>query len=143
MDTATVKYIDSMAFTANVDNSEISIPLDATAQHGGRNDGFRPKPLMLVALAGCTGMDIASLVKKMRVEITDLQIDTEADKSDQMPIVYTAIRLTYRFTAPTDADADKLRKIVEMSQERYCGVAQMVRSFAKLSYTIVLNGKSL
>lgn len=129
-----------MAFTASIEGSPITIALDAKPENGGAGNGITPKPLMLIALAGCTGMDIASLIKKMRVEITDLQIDTEAEKSDGMPMVYTEIRLIYRFTAPTDAAADKIKKIVEMSQERYCGVAEMVRHFAKLSYTITLNG---
>lgn len=143
MEKASVKFVENMAFTASVEGSSTTIPLDANAEHGGSGNGLRPKPLMLVALAGCTGMDIASLIKKMRVEISGFEIDTEAEKSDDMPVVYTEIRLIYRFTALADDVADKLKKIVDMSQERYCGVAAMMRHFAKLSYSIVLNGKTI
>lgn len=138
MEKINVKWDEAMSFTASVDGFEIK--LDAAAEHGGSNLGPRPKPLMMVALAGCTGMDIASLAKKMRVQLASFDIDVEAEKSEEMPVVFTSMTLIYKFMAD-EADTDKIIKMVTMSQERYCGVAAMLSKATTLGYRIELNGK--
>lgn len=140
MDQISVDYQQDMSFTAHVEN--FSIDLDANTESGGKDSAMRPKPLMLVALAGCTGMDIASLARKMRVEIEKLTIEASAEKSEEMPVVYTSATLTYHFTAQ-EQHRDKIIKMVDMSQERYCGVAAMMRMICPLSYTILLNGEKI
>lgn len=138
MEKVNVKWDEAMAFTASVDGFELK--LDASPENGGQNSGPRPKPLMLVALAGCTGMDIASLSKKMRVILRTFNVDVEAEKSTEMPIVFTSMTLIYRFEAE-ESDRDKIIKMVTMSQERYCGVAAMLTKATELSYRIELNGE--
>lgn len=140
MDKVTIDYQQNMSFVANV--NDFKIELDAKIENGGSELGPTPKPLMLTALAGCTGMDVASLARKMRVEIEKLTIEASAEKSETMPVVYLSVDLTYNFTA-ADQSADKIRKIVDMSQERYCGVAAMFRMICPLSYSVVLNGKKI
>lgn len=137
MDSITLKWKSAMAFDANIDGTELVI-----ASPDSVDKGLRPKPLMLVALAGCTGLDVASLVAKMRVELTDLQIDTSAEKSETIPTVYTSFALTYRFYG-TDVSTEKLIKIVTMSQQRYCGVSEMLHRVAPLSYRILLNDQQI
>lgn len=133
MDSITLKWKSAMAFDTNIDGMDLVI-----ASPDSVDKGIRPKPLILVALAGCTGLDVASLVAKMRVELTDLQIDTSAERSTEIPTVYTSFALTYRFYG-TDVSVEKLIKIVTMSQQRYCGVSEMLHRVAPLSYRIMLN----
>lgn len=130
-----IDWKSDMAFDANV-NGQV-IPLDAP-QDGSEPVGVRPKPLMLVALAGCTSMDVASLIKKMRLNVKSLSVDISAQKSDQMPIVYTNFHLDFFFVAPED-HKERIIKIVSNSQEKYCGVADMLRKIAPISYNVHLN----
>ncbi|MEG1665166.1 MAG: OsmC family protein [Mucinivorans sp.] len=132
-----VNWKENMAFEANVNGFKLN--LDATAENGGSATGMTPKPLLLVALAGCTGMDIASLAKKMRVQLGSLTIEAQADKSETMPIVYTAMRLIYHFEAQK-LFRDKIVKMVVNSQQKYCGVADMLRQCAPIDYRIMLGG---
>lgn len=140
MEQAHVKWESGMAFTASIEGYEIR--MDASPEFGGTNGGTRPKPLLLVALAGCTGMDIASLAQKMRVEIKTFEMDVQAQQSEEHPIVFTSITLIYRFTAKEE-DRDKIVKMVTLSQERYCGVAAMLSRATELNYRIELNGKKI
>lgn len=140
MEHVTLDFLGDMRFEAHVENHTITI--DASKEFGGAESGPRPKPLMLVALAGCTGMDVASLAKKMRVDIQSLTIEVQAEKSTDMPVVYTSFNVIYRFTA-AQTDAEKIKKIVDMSQERYCGVSAMMRQIAPLSYEIFIGDQKI
>ncbi len=104
-----------------------SLIMDAPPELGGDNSGPRPKPLLLSALAGCTGMDVVSILKKMRVEIDSLDIDVEADLTEEQPTHYTSMHVVYIFKG-TDLPLDKLEKAVELSRERYCGVSFMYKN---------------
>lgn len=95
MEQVKLEWKGGMQFDAQV--GEHTITLDGPEELGGMNIGARPKPLLLVALAGCTGMDIASLARKMRVEFERIEIEADAEKSDEIPVVYTAMTLKYRF----------------------------------------------
>ena len=129
----TVNWLDGMAFEAEV-NQHILI-MDAHEGVGGKDRGPRPKPLLLASLAGCTGMDVVSILDKMRVQTKGFRIDIEANLSEEHPKVYTDIRLIYIFSG-NDLPFDKLQKAVELSQEKYCGVSAMLKQSAKLEYEI-------
>lgn len=130
-----------MEFDAQV--GEHKIILDASEEHGGTNLGTSPKPLLLVSLAGCTGMDVMSLARKMRVEFEKFEIEVEAEKSDDIPSVYTSMKLIYKFETREDLSPEKPLKMVALSQERYCGVAHMLRKVSQLQYEVYLNGKRI
>lgn len=144
MEQLSLKWHGGMEYTADLDGHTIRI--DADGDSGGTNLGPRPKALILVALAGCTGMDIASLARKMRVEIEELEIKVEYEKSEEHPIVYTSIHLVYQFRVAdsmVESYTDKILKMVNLSQERYCGVSAMLRPSIPLSYSITINGKQI
>jgi putative redox protein len=101
--------------------------MDAPSELGGDDSGPRPKPLLLSALAGCTGMDVVSILKKMRVEIESLDIAVEANLTEEQPTHYTSMHVVYIFKG-TDLPLDKLEKAVELSRERYCGVSYMYKN---------------
>ena len=110
--------------------------MDGPPELGGDDTGPRPKPLLLSALAGCTGMDVVSILKKMRVEIESLDIDVEADLTEEQPTHYTSIHVVYIFKGK-DLPLDKLEKAVDLSRERYCGVSYMLKNAGiDISYEI-------
>ena len=123
-----------MAFTARQDGHEFAI--DAAAEFGGQDRGPRPKGLVLSGLAGCTGMDVVSVLQKMRVEFQGLTIRVEADLTTEHPKVFSRIHLQYVFQG-RDLPLDKLEKAVTLSQERYCGVSAMLRQVCPITWEII------
>lgn len=119
----------------NADTVGGSIKIDADANVGGEGKGVRPKALMLTSLAGCTGMDVVSLLKKMRAEVDNLEITVTGELTDEHPKYYHKVHVEYRFYGK-DFQKDKIEKSVKLSQERYCGVSEMFRKFADLTYEI-------
>lgn len=140
MEKISIDWQENMSFQAHADG--FNFFMDAAPGQGGQSGGIRPKLLMLVALAGCTGMDVAALTKKMRVEVSDLSIDVEGDKSDTSPPVFTAFRVLYRFKAHEEA-REKIIKMVEGSQQKYCSVSKMMRQIAPVTYEIWLNDEKI
>ncbi|MFN4082300.1 MAG: OsmC family protein [Bacteroidia bacterium] len=106
-------------FKAFVNDYEFSISGDANIA------GARPKPLLLASLAGCTGIDVVSLLAKMRVQYSDFSLDVSADLTEEHPKVYSVIYLTYNIKV-NDSDKDKVEKAVKLSEEKYCGVSAML-----------------
>jgi putative redox protein len=111
------------------------VVLDADQSVGGKGLGLRPKQLMLVSLSGCTGMDVASLLKKMRAEVEDFRVEVVAELTDEHPKVYKKVVVHYYFSDKS-YKKDKIEKAVDLSVNRYCGVFEMFRGFADISYQI-------
>ena len=128
-----VRWTGNMAFETEVAGHKIV--MDADLESGGEDTGVRPKPLQLVALGGCTGMDVVSLLKKMRVDIDDFQMIIEGELSEEHPKHYQSIHLIYQFKGK-DLPIDKLEKAVSMSEDKYCGVAALYKKAIPLTYEI-------
>ena len=111
------------------------IVMDAGTESGGQDGGARPKPLMLVALAGCTGMDVVSILKKMRVEYEGLSIAVEADAREDHPKYYEAMKVIYTFKGK-DLPKEKIERAVKLSQDEYCGVSALYKKAIDLDYEI-------
>jgi len=126
---------EKMAFEAIVNDHKIMI--DANESVGGEDKGPRPKPLMLVSLAGCTGMDVVSILKKMRVDFDDFSVSVEGELTDEHPKYYNAIKVIYTFKGK-DLPKEKLEKAVNLSKERYCGVSVLLAKGAEISYEIII-----
>jgi putative redox protein len=119
-----IRWKEKMAFSAEVNGHEVL--LDAAENVGGENRGPRPKPLMLAALAGCTGMDVVSILKKMRVEPDDFNVYVEGDMTEEHPKHFFKMHVVYEFKGK-DLPMDKLKKAVSLSEDRYCGVTATYR----------------
>lgn len=119
-----VDWLENMAFKAEVNGHEIM--LDAVEAVGGENRGPRPKPLMMVALAGCTGMDVISILKKMRVEVEGFAVRVVGDLTEEHPKHFEKMHVIYEFKGK-DLPMDKLEKAINLSEERYCGVSVSYR----------------
>ena len=131
-----ISWKDGMAFEAEVDGHKIM--LDAGDQVGGRNLGPRPKPLMLVALAGCTAMDVVSILTKMRVKLDNFDVKVEGEQSEEQPVHYTSMHIIYEFWGK-DLPVDKLEKAIKLSHERYCGVLVVYRKAMPVTHSIVVH----
>lgn len=132
----TTTWIGDMSFEAEVNGHKII--LDAESNVGGNDNGPRPKPLMQVSLAGCTAMDVVSILNKMRVEVKDLKVHVDGELTEEHPKTYTSMNVIYEFTG-TDLPYDKLEKAVNLSQERYCGVSALLKKVINLTYEIKIN----
>jgi len=119
----------------NVEEPGGTISIDSDPQFGGQNKGVLPKPLMLSAEAGCTGMDVISLLKKMHAEVADFKIEVKGHLTDEHPKYYDAVEVVYKFYG-SDFKKAKIEKAINLSVERYCGVMEMFRQFAKVSTNI-------
>lgn len=132
-ETVNVKWLEGMAFEADVDGFKVCI--DADPEVGGKSKGPKPKPLMMVALAGCTGMDIASLLSKMRVNYNSLNVRVESELTEEHPKHYTKMKLIYEIKG-NGIDLKKVQKAVDLSKEKYCGVSYSYKKVMDLEYEI-------
>jgi len=131
-----INWIDGMAFESEINGHKIIIDADETV--GGNNRGPRPKPFMLLALAGCTGMDVVSILKKMRVELDNFGVEVEANNTEEHPKHYDEMKVIYKFWGK-DLPMDKLEKAVNLSEERYCGVSHVYKQYVKMTHEIRVN----
>jgi putative redox protein len=130
-----IDWLENMAFKAEVNGHKMVI--DASSEGGGENRGPRPKPLMLVALAGCTGMDVVSLLKKMRVDVVAFSVKVVGDVTEEHPKHFDAMHVIYEFKGK-DLPMDKLVKAVTLSDEKFCGVSATLKKGIKITHEIVI-----
>jgi putative redox protein len=100
--------------------------------------GFGPKALLLTGLAGCSGIDVVEILEKMRVPFASLEIDAEAEQTEEHPRVFKTIHLTYKFKAE-ESQREKIKKAIDLSLEKYCGVAAMLKKNGDIHYEIIIS----
>jgi putative redox protein len=127
---ATVAWRQGMSFTGKADTG-FEVPLGADAEVGGNDDGFRPLELMAVSLAGCTAMDVISILKKKKQEITGFDVKVQADQAEDYPRVFTQAVITYHVTGHAVDEAAVLRAI-ELSATKYCPAQAMLSKVVPL-----------
>jgi putative redox protein len=134
--TTTLDWETDLCFDVEIDGHHFKV--DSDPKYGGKDRGPRPKLLLLTALAGCTGMDVASIVQKMRMPFDTFQVEVGGVSADEEPRVYTHIHIKYIFTG-SGADRDKIERAVKLSLEKYCPVAAMLSQVTELTHEIILN----
>ena len=130
-----VAWTGDMAFEAEV--NDFKLKLDADKSVGGNNSGPRPKALMLVSLGGCTGMDVVSILAKMRVIPDYFNVEITGELTEEHPKIYDKIHVVYTFRGK-DLPLAKLEKAVNLSQDRYCGVNAMLSKAATVTHEIII-----
>lgn len=128
------QYNSGMVFEAG--SGRASVVMDASPKFGGQNQGMTPKELVLAGLCGCTGMDVVTILNKMKVSFSSFIIEAEADIGTEEPAVFTEIRLKYLFTG--NPDRQKVQKAINLSQEKYCGVSAMLKKNCPVNYSIYI-----
>ncbi|MDX9854846.1 MAG: OsmC family protein [Tenuifilaceae bacterium] len=131
--TLETNWAEGMRFETEINGHKLI--LDAAEDNGGTNQGPRPKALMLAALAGCTGMDVISILKKMRVDVTDFSIEIEANQTEEHPKHYDAMKVIYKFKG-NNLEMEKLQKAVSLSEERYCGVSAVYKKAMPVTFEV-------
>ena len=128
-ETIKTKWKGNMAFEWTVNGHKVMI--DAMEAVGGEDKGPRPKPFMLASLGGCTGMDVISILKKMKVSenLKDFSVEVDGELTTEHPKHYISMHVKYIFTAKEGVElpTEKLKKAVNLSEERYCGVSEVYR----------------
>lgn len=133
----TANWLQNMAFETELHGHRLV--MDAGTEFGGQDLGPRPKPFMLLALAGCTGMDVVSLLKKMRVDFESFKVEVEAELSEDSPSRYIKMHVIYIFKG-RELPMNKLEKAVKMSEDQLCGVGTVYRKCMEISSEIrILN----
>ena len=128
-----VTWSNNMKFETHIDGHQLI--LDTDPEFGGQNEGPRPKALMMVALAGCTGMDVISILKKMKVELSYFNVMVEGDLREEHPKKFEAMKVIYEFKG-VNLELEKLEKAVNLSIEKYCGVNANYKEAMKMDYEI-------
>ncbi|HCL99136.1 MAG TPA: OsmC family protein [Fervidobacterium sp.] len=128
MSVARLDYYSKMLFHAKTVSGH-DLVIDADPASGGMDAGVRPKELMLYALMGCTGMDVVSLLKKMKVidKMETFRMEIEYEQSQEHPKVYTKIHLKYILKFNGEPPKEQVEKAVSLSQDKYCGVSAMLK----------------
>jgi putative redox protein len=104
---------------------------------GNRKEGPNPKALLLSAIAACSGIDVVDILEKMRVSFSDLVIDVETEQTTEHPRVFKDIWVFYKIKT-AEENEDKVRKAIELSLEKYCGVSAMLRKNSPIHYKLEL-----
>jgi Predicted redox protein, regulator of disulfide bond formation len=128
-----IRWKNNKTFEADINGHKVL--MDVPEEMGGDDNGPRPKPLLLAALGGCSGLDVVAILKKMKVEVESFSMSVVPHMTQEIPQYYDKIHITYKFKGE-NLSIDKLNKAVQLSQEQYCGVAAMLRKAAMISYSI-------
>jgi putative redox protein len=130
------QWMGKMQFNALVNGH--TIIMDAPEKVGGEDNGPIPKPFLLTALSGCTGMDVIAILRKAQKEVTEFNIKVHGELSKNAPIQYTSIHLEYQFEGNEDFK-DAALEAVSLSQEKYCGVSSMLKKIIPVTWEVVYN----
>lgn len=131
-----VKWIDGLRFIAT-DNSGHSIVMDASKQSGGEDSGFIPIQLLLIALGGCTGMDVVHIMRKQRQQINGFEVLVSGTRVKKYPRVYKDIRVEYKIKG-RDIKENAVQRAVQLSEGKYCSVGAMLRAKAKITSNYII-----
>lgn len=139
MPSATVRLVEGMQFVATSESGH-AVVMDTTEDIGGHDTGPRPMELVLMALGGCTGMDVVSILRKMQVQFTRFEMKLEGERAAEHPKYFTKIRVLYRIWG--DVPEEKLKRAIDLSLEKYCSVSHSLKPKAEISYAYQINPPS-
>jgi putative redox protein len=112
-----------------------TIEMDGSPKIGGENLGARPMEVLLMSLAGCSSIDVISILKKMKQEVKSYNVEVEADRdADKIPSLFTDIHLKY-IVEGENLDASKVERAIQLSAEKYCSVSKILEPTAKISWS--------
>jgi Predicted redox protein, regulator of disulfide bond formation len=132
MVTISVEWKDKMRFKGKAD-PEHTVVMDAGVE--GANKGATPMEILLMALGGCTGMDVVSILRKMHTQFDQFEIEIRGEKTEEHPRIYKKIELVYKFKGE-EIKEENVEKAVRLSQEKYCSVSAMLRKSAEVTHRI-------
>ncbi len=130
---ARVKYVDGLQFVGEASSGH-AIIMDGDIEVGGKDTGFRPMELLLIGLGGCSGMDIVSILKKKKEDVTGLEINIKGEKAENYPKKFTDIDIEF-VVKGRNISEEAVKRAVNLSMERYCSVKATLEGSAKISFS--------
>lgn len=130
------QWLGKMQFNTAIDGH--TVIMDAPERVGGDDHGPIPKPFVLTALSGCTGMDVVAYLRKLGKPADSFSLKVTGELSSKPPIEYTAVHIVYDFTGAAENRQAAL-DAVALSQEKYCGVSHMLKKILPVTWDIVYN----
>ena len=127
-----IKWLDHMSFVGE-SGSGHSVVMDGAPEAGGRDLGIRPLEMMLLGLGGCTAFDVVSILHKSRQQISDCEVEIEAERAETIPKVFTRIHLHFMVSGRA-LDASKVSKAVSLSADKYCSASRMLEKTATITH---------
>ncbi len=138
---AYVKQIKGITFAGKT-NSNHWITMDGPEEFGGSNAGIRPKELILIALAGCTGSDVVSILSKKRIKYDDFEMNLSGEVAETHPQVFTNIHIEFVFYGK-DINPKDVERAIELSQTKYCSVTAMLEKAVKITHSFRIEEEKL
>jgi putative redox protein len=135
MDEVRVSYLGGLQFSARTLSGH-DVKMDGAAEFGGENKGPRPMELLLVGLAGCSGMDIASILKKKKMEVTAIDINVKGERASEYPKRYKDIEIEFQVKGKNVTE-EAVKRAVELSMDKYCSVKASLNATIKWSYKAI------
>lgn len=129
---ARVKWLDHMSFVGE-SGSGHSIVMDGAEEFGGRNLGVRPLEMLLLGLGGCTAFDVMMMLKKARQKVDDCEVLLTADRSEEVPKVFTKIHVQFVVKGRGLSDSH-VKRAVSLSAEKYCSASKMLEKTAEITH---------
>ncbi|MBS3787223.1 OsmC family protein [Candidatus Bipolaricaulota bacterium] len=133
-----VKQLEGSTFVGRGESGHWTV-MDAAEEVDGHDGATRPMEMLLISLGGCTGIDLNTLLNKMRVDYDDIGITISGDRNDDHPKYYTGVYIDYKIYG-NDLPEDKVAKAVRLTQERYCSVTHSLKAEVSYDYDIVNPG---
>jgi len=130
---AVIRHSGNMSFIGKSESNHWVI-IDTSKKFGGEEASVRPMELILIGLGGCTGMDVISILNKMRVKLDKFYVNIEAEQAEDHPKVFKKVHIEYIFHGK-DLKKENLERAIKLSQEKYCPVSAMLRNTAELTYS--------
>lgn len=132
-----VKWIDGLQFVAT-DGAGHSIVMDASRHSGGEEAGFSPMTLLLIALGGCTGMDVVHIMQKQRQDISGLEVLVSGKRVEEPPRVYNDIQVEYRINGK-EIEEKAVQRAIQLSEAKYCSVGATLKTLAEVKSSHTIN----
>ncbi|MDN5343958.1 MAG: putative redox protein [Clostridia bacterium] len=139
MGKVTVNWTGKMQFAGD-DGAGHRVAMDASPIYGGENQGTRPMELMLMALGGCTGIEVTHILQKMRVNFDGLTISVTGERAADHPKIFTSMKVVYEFRGAS-IPPDKIAHAIQLADEVYCSAANMMKAAGRIEYAFKINGQ--
>jgi len=130
---ARIKWVDGLRFVGHGE-SKHAVIMDAGEKVGGADTGVRPAELLLIALGGCTAIDVASILDKMRVRFDDIEVTVRGEAAPEHPKYLKRVEMKYCIKGK-EIPEDKVKRAIELSQERYCSISETLRQNVVVTHT--------
>jgi len=128
-----VKLVDGMQFVGMGD-SKHAVVMDALPNVGGADTGPRPIELLPIALGGCTGMDVISILRKKKQKVTGFEMNIKGEQAEEYPHKYTSLHIEYVIRGK-DISEDAVKRAIELSMNKYCAVGATLAGTAKITHS--------